>query len=146
MDSDREIVEAFAQESLELLRAAESALNGLLTAGPAERAGLWNALLRGLHTVKGSAGFLGDGPTPRAIEHRTHAVEDRAKALHAAPDGASGEALDELAAEVGEIKALVEGLIGDEAEAPAPAPKAAAPAPKAAAPAPKAAAAPPKRS
>ena len=65
---DREIVEAFAEEAAELLRAAESALNAMLNASPEARAPLWNALLRGLHTVKGSAGFLGEGPLARKIE------------------------------------------------------------------------------
>lgn len=64
---DREIVEAFVEESLELLQSSETALNAMLTADEDERPELWKHLLRALHTVKGSAGFLGDSPTAGRI-------------------------------------------------------------------------------
>ena len=121
---DREIVEAFAEEAAELLRAAETALNSMLSAAPDERAPLWNALLRGLHTVKGSAGFLGDGPLARRIEQRTHTTEDRAKAISEGRAPFNDAAIDGLAADVEAITTMVQALLTGEAvpDLPPPAP------------------------
>ncbi len=117
---DREIIQAFAEESMELLRGSESALNEMLTADGPERGEIWKRVLRALHTVKGSAGFLGDGPIPRDIEQLTHNTEDRAKAVHEGRVPFTDEVIDELAIAVDGIKTLVERLMnGDDAGAPA---------------------------
>ena len=112
---DREIIEAFAEEAAELLRAAESALNAMLSASPEARAPLWNALLRGLHTVKGSAGFLGEGPLARKIEQRTHATEDKAKAVSEGRAPFTDAVIDSLAADIEAITAMVHELRTGEA-------------------------------
>jgi chemotaxis protein histidine kinase CheA/CheY-like chemotaxis protein len=112
---DREIVEAFAEEAAELLRAAESALNAMLSASPEARAPLWNALLRGLHTVKGSAGFLGEGPLARKIEQRTHSTEDKAKAVSEGRAPFTDAVIDSLAADIEAITAMVHELRTGEA-------------------------------
>jgi two-component system chemotaxis sensor kinase CheA len=120
---DREIIEAFAEEALELLRTAESSLNALLTASPEERGALWNGLLRGLHTVKGSAGFLGDGVLPRRIEQRTHTTEDRAKGMSEGRLPFTDEGIDALATDVEAITGMIHQLLSGEAPAPEPEPR-----------------------
>jgi len=113
---DREIIEAFAEESLELLRSSETALNAMLTAGEDERPDLWKRLLRALHTVKGSAGFLGDSVTAKQIESLTHTTEDRAKAIQHGREPYTDEGVDDLANAVEEIRALVDVLMSGEPE------------------------------
>jgi len=121
-NEDREIIEAFAEESLELLRASETALNEMLTADEDERPDLWKRLLRALHTVKGSAGFLGDSQIAKDIESLTHSTEDNAKAIKEGRSGFSGEAIDDLANNVEEIRNLVDQLINGEEPAAEEAP------------------------
>ncbi len=103
-------VDNFVEEAEELLRTSEVALGALEDGDPA--AGMdeeWNELLRSLHTLKGSVGFLGDGEAPGAIAKYVHRTEDRAKAMR---EGTRKLDLDRLFDDLSHLRTLVQRLLG----------------------------------
>ncbi|MBF0583065.1 MAG: response regulator [Magnetococcales bacterium] len=153
-EEDEELLAMFVQESTEHLDNIEPNLLILEERGASTDPEIVNSLFRGVHSIKGSAGFFG----LTAISKLSHTMENllgkiRDKTTEPTPeataallsgldklkgmveDVANSEAVD-ASAEVATIQAILDGLPGAApAATPAPAPAAAAPAAAPAAPA-----------
>ncbi|MBU1431386.1 response regulator [Myxococcota bacterium] len=67
----------FTAEARDLLREIASAVNALYEgAEPQAREGLWAVILRNLHTIKGAASMVGEGPDLAALSREAHDIED----------------------------------------------------------------------
>jgi chemotaxis protein histidine kinase CheA len=115
--------EAFAEESVELLREIEGALQRLAGGGQdASAPATWLEMLRWLHTLKGAASVAG----VTAIKEEAHALEERVRALYTSSAPFSAALGDELFAVIDDLRKLATGAALSEQEAaPRRAPEAA---------------------
>jgi two-component system chemotaxis sensor kinase CheA len=95
--------EAFAEESVELLREIEGALQRLAGGGDdASAPATWLEMLRWLHTLKGAASVAGVA----AIKEETHALEERVRSLYTSSAPFSAALGDELFAAIDVLRKL----------------------------------------
>lgn len=103
----------FLVEGHEILDAAESALL-LLEKNPRDAQSV-HSLFRGLHTIKGNAGFLGFGNLEKLC-HRAESILDRARSGSVMVDGALAGALLNSVDAIREVLAEIENAGSDSEE------------------------------
>ncbi len=104
-DRDPEVLEAFAEESVERLQALEQGLLALEQARLAPPAGLLDELFRNAHSVKAGAGLLG----LRGLERAAHSLENVLDHLR----GGRLEATDDVVTALLHGVDLLRDLMGD---------------------------------